>query len=139
MKSYIHDIVRRLLELHGLEERLAVLRRDPDERTNAEALIESMRGNLPVGVLIAHDQMRAKGKRSVAEVRRGFCSGCHLALGVGNVAALRAGDLRQCGNCGRLVYLVDEDEAEGSTPAKPKLQPPARSAGLTSATQLPGR
>jgi hypothetical protein len=31
MTSYIHDFVRRLLELHGLEERMAAVRRDPDE------------------------------------------------------------------------------------------------------------
>jgi predicted nucleic acid-binding Zn-ribbon protein len=120
MKSYIHDIVRRLLELHGLEERLAALRRNPDERTNAEALIESLRANLPTGVLIVHDQMRARGKRSMAEVRHGVCTGCHLALGIGNVAAVRGGEMRRCGNCGRYVYVVDEDEANLASPAKPK-------------------
>ena len=132
MKSYIHDIVRRLLELHGLEERLAALRRDPDERANAEALIESLRANLPMGVLIVHDQMRARGKRSVAEVRRGVCSGCHLALGFGNVAALRGGDMRRCGNCGRYVYLVDEVEADLAPPAKPKRKVATRTARLVS-------
>jgi predicted nucleic acid-binding Zn-ribbon protein len=125
MKSYIHDIVRRLLELHGLEERLAALRRDPDERANAEALIESLRASLPVAVLIIHDQLRARGKRSVAEVRRGVCAGCHLMLGVGNVSALRSGELRRCGNCGRYVYLVDEEAPAAPPPAKP------RSKGLT--------
>jgi predicted nucleic acid-binding Zn-ribbon protein len=132
MKSYIHDVVRRLLELHGLEERLAALRRDPDERTNAEALIESLRANLPLGVLIVHDQMRARGKRSVAEVRRGVCSGCHLALGVGNVAELRGGEMRRCGNCGRYVYLVAEDEANLASPAKPKRRATTRTAKLIS-------
>jgi predicted nucleic acid-binding Zn-ribbon protein len=130
MRSYIHDVVRRLLELQGLEERLAALRRDPDERTNTEALIESLRSNLPVGVLIVHDQMRTKGKRSVAEIRHGVCYGCHLALGIGNVAALRGGELRRCGNCGRYVYLVDENEADPALPAKPKRESPTRNARL---------
>jgi predicted nucleic acid-binding Zn-ribbon protein len=131
MKSYIHDVVRRLLELHGLEERLGALGRDPNERTNTEALIESLRANLPMGVLMVHDQMRARKKRSVAEVRRGVCSGCHLALGVGNVAALRAGELHRCGNCGRYVYVVEEDEIAAALPAKTKRKLPKRRAKPT--------
>jgi hypothetical protein len=110
MKSYTHDIVQRLLELHALEDRLAALSGDK-QRINAESLIKSLRAKLPVGVLLLHDKMRARGKRSVAGVRRGVCSGCHLALGFGNVAAVRAGELRRCGNCGRYVYLVEEEES----------------------------
>lgn len=119
MKSHIHDIVRRLLELHGLEERLAALKRDPDERANAEASIESLRANLPMGVRMVHDQMRSREKRSVAEVRHGVCAGCHLTLGVGNVAAVRTGEMRRCGNCGRYVYLVLEPKS--STPESERL------------------
>lgn len=124
MKSYIHDLVSRLLELHSLEERLAAFPRKRDERTNVETLLESLRANLPVRVLIVHDQMKTKGKRSVAEVRRGVCSGCHLGLAIGNVNALKAGDLRRCGNCGRYLYVVEEEEKNESppppTPANPR-------------------
>lgn len=126
MRSHIHEVVRSLLELHTLEERLAALRRDPAEAANAGALIASLRANLPPGVLIAHDQMRARGRRSVAEVRRGVCSGCHLALGTGNVAAVRAGELRQCGNCGRYVYVVEEEEAAPSPPTTLRRKAPKR-------------
>jgi predicted nucleic acid-binding Zn-ribbon protein len=124
MKSYTHDIVQRLLELHALEDRLAAPSGDA-ERINAEALIKSLRAKLPVGVLILHDKMRARGKRSVAGVRRGVCSGCHLALGVGNVAAVRARELRRCGNCGRYVYVMEEDES--ALPTKAKRKPATRS------------
>lgn len=134
MKSYIHDVVRRLLELHGLEERLAALRRDPDEHTNAQALIESLRANLPMGVLLVHDRMRARGKRSVAEVRQGVCSGCHLAIGVGNVASLRGGEIRRCGHCGRYVYIVEEDEGDVSSPVKPRGPSAKRSARTVAAS-----
>jgi predicted nucleic acid-binding Zn-ribbon protein len=124
MKGVVHEIVRHLLELHRSEERLTA--RDPDERANAHALVESLRVAIPKAVLIVHDQARTRGKRSVAEVRHGVCSGCHLALGVGNVAALRAGELRRCGNCGRYVY-VGEVDGEGTSPAKPRGKPGARS------------
>ena len=81
-----------------------------------DRLIESLRANLPVSVLIIHDRMQGTGKKSVAEVHHGVCAGCHLGLGIGNVAALRRGDLQRCGNCGRYLYLVEEDAAESQRP-----------------------
>jgi predicted nucleic acid-binding Zn-ribbon protein len=117
MKGFVHEIVGHLLELHRSEERLTS--RDPDERADAQALVASLRAAIPKAVLIVHDQARTRGKRSVAEVRRGVCSGCHLALGVGNVAALRAGELRRCGNCGRYVF-VGEVDGEETPAAKPR-------------------
>ena len=121
MKSYIHDIVSRLLELHALEERLQTFPRSRDQTTDVTALIESLRSNLSVGVLLVHDRMRDKGKRSVAEIRRGVCSACHLALAIGNVATLRRGELRRCGNCGCFLYLVEEEE-EQETSSVPALK-----------------
>jgi|GEM_PF-1149584 predicted nucleic acid-binding Zn-ribbon protein len=129
MKSHIHEVVRRLLELHTLEERLAVLRHDPAEAAKTQAQIESVRADLPMNVLMVHDQMRARGRRSVSEIRRGVCSGCHLALGIGNVAAVRAGELRQCGHCARYVYVVEEEQTatQSTVPACTKAQSRARS------------
>ena len=102
-----HDAVRRLLELHSQEEQAAELKRDAEPTTSVDALIESLRGNIPISVLILHDRLRAKGKRSVAAMRHGVCSGCHLALGVGNAAEVERGGLRRCGNCGRYLYPAD--------------------------------
>ena len=119
MKSYIHDIVSRLLELHTLEERLVAFRKSREDPCDVEALIDSLRANIPVPVLIDHHRMRAHGKRSVAEVRHGVCSGCHLVLAVGNVHALTAGALRCCGNCGRYLYIVQgEEEPEPASAAR---------------------
>jgi predicted nucleic acid-binding Zn-ribbon protein len=114
MKSYIEDIVRRLMELHSLEERLAVFQRNHEKSADVQALIESLRANLPVGVLIYHDRFRAAGKRSVAEVRHGVCSGCHMVVPIGTLADLKHGDrLHRCGSCGRFIYLVEEEESDG--------------------------
>lgn len=113
MKSYIGDTVRRLLELHSLEERLRVLGQDKVERVDAQSLIESLRSNLPVRVTICHDRFRAAGKRSVAEVRHGVCSACHMAVPIGVLADLkRDNGLDRCGSCGRYIYLVEEEESD---------------------------
>jgi predicted nucleic acid-binding Zn-ribbon protein len=120
MKSYIHDIVSRLLELRALEERLDTFNRSREDTSDVEALIDSLRANIPLSVLLDYDRMRGRGKRSVAAVCHGVCSACHLALGLGNVAALRRGDLCRCGNCGRYLYLVEEEDepTDSSTPLK---------------------
>jgi len=64
----------------------------------------------------------ARGKRSVAEVRHGVCSGCHIALAIGNAHEIKTGSLRRCGNCGRYLYVVEEDgePTPAQTPAKPR-------------------
>lgn len=113
MRSHIGEIVRRLLEIHALEERLGVLRRDKEESSNVQALIESLRSNLPLSVTLCHDRFRAAGKRSVAEVRHGVCSGCHMVVAIGALADLKHDDgLHRCGNCGRYIYLVEEEESD---------------------------
>lgn len=117
MKNFVHEVVARLLELHSFEERLGVFRQNQEKRVDTQALIGSLRANLPVGILTVHDRMRAKGKKTVAEVRNGVCAGCHLELATGNVAALQRGDLRRCGNCGRYLYLVEEEQAEAELAA----------------------
>lgn len=132
MKTYAHDIVQRLLELQSLEERLDQFQRNKEKTADVQALIESLRGNLPLSVLINHDRMRKKGKASVAQVRHGVCSACHLALAIGNVATLRHGELRRCGNCGRYLYIVEEEEpaavASSAASVRSFLSAPAKSA-----------
>jgi len=112
MKHFVPEFVIRLLELHSLEERLEVFRRNHEKNASTQALIESLRANLPTGILVTHDRFRAAGKKSVAEVRQSVCAGCHLGLAIGNMAELRRGDLKRCGNCGRYLYLVEQEPAE---------------------------
>lgn len=125
MKMYAHDTVRRLMELEALEERLALFQRKHENCADVQALIESLRANLSVGVLIGHDRMRSKGKSSVVAVLHSVCSGCHLALALGNIAALRRGDMRQCGNCGRDLYLLEEGEDQRRSTARAQEGRPA--------------
>lgn len=133
MKNLVDDTVARLLELQSLEERLEEFRRDHEKCADVLALIESLRANLPVTALINHDRMHKQGKASVAAVRHGVCSGCHLTLAVGNVHALRAGTLHRCGNCGRYLYLgQEEDEERATTVAAVKQKTPATKSPVTS-------
>ena len=118
MISRAHEIVRRLLALAALDQRLATLKHDGKAATNVAALIESLRANIPPGVLLAHDRMRGRERRCVAEVRHGVCGGCHLALARGNIAAVRQGELYRCGNCGRYLYLGEEEAPAEAASAK---------------------
>jgi predicted nucleic acid-binding Zn-ribbon protein len=134
MKSYIHDMVSRLLELHALEERLATFEKSREDTSDVRALIESLRANVPFPILIWHDRLRARGTRSVAEVRHGVCSGCHLGLAVGNVNALGTGGMQRCGNCGRYLYFVEEE----SEPAPPPTAAKTHRKALKESTATPG-
>lgn len=118
VNSQVNEIIQRLLELAALEERLTTLKRDGETAASVNTLMESLRTNIPLGFLITHDRMRSRGRSCLAEVQHGVCTACHLALAVGNVAAVRHGDLHRCGNCGRYLYIVEEEEpAEAASSA----------------------
>lgn len=112
MKSFVHNIVHSLLELQTLEDRFQLFRRNNKRVTEVQAQIDSLRADLPAQILAVHDRFQAQGKRSIAEVRHDVCTGCRLQLASGNASALRRGDLRRCGNCGRYLYVVDEDPSD---------------------------
>jgi predicted nucleic acid-binding Zn-ribbon protein len=101
-----------------LRQKLDGLNRLEDERTPAqlsgrstldgEALIESLRANVPLNVLLQHDRLRARGKRSVADLRQGVCSGCHMSQPSGTVLEVkRESALVKCDYCGRFLFLAD--------------------------------
>lgn len=108
MNTRIQDTVRRLMELQSLEDRLAVFDLDATKAAEVQASITSLRTKAPANVLTHHDRLRARGKRSVAEVRRGVCCGCHLSVASGLVADIRRGILHKCENCSRFLYFVEE-------------------------------
>lgn len=131
MKCHVHALVRRLMQLSSLEAQLAKLKYDGKEAIGIVELIESQRDKIPVGVLLGHDRKRRQGRLSVAEVCHGVCAGCHLALGIGNVAAVRRGELRSCGNCGRYLYSMEDESQTGAACS-------SATAGPSLATANPG-
>lgn len=71
--------------------------------------IERLRRILPASILGHHDRMLQRGKASIAAVRDGVCSACHLRLPKGHLARLRsARDLEVCDNCGTFICLPAE-------------------------------
>jgi len=114
----IADLRQRLEQLNQLEDDGALAKRTGRSALNSEALMESLRANMPVGVLAHHDRLRARGRRSVAEVRHGVCSGCHMSLPTGLQAEVqRESTLLKCETCGRFIFPA-EVSVEPPLPAK---------------------
>ncbi len=125
MNTQIQEMVRRLAELHGLEDRLHLLQRNHEQSADVRARIETLRARIPVGVVAHHDRLRARGKRSMAEVRQGVCGGCHMRVAIGLIPVLRRRDsLIPCENCGRLLVLTEE-RPEHRVPASAAARPSA--------------
>lgn len=100
---------QRLEQLNQLEDDGTLAKRTGRSALNSEALMESLRANMPVGVLAHHDHLRARGRRSVAEVRHGVCSGCHMSLPTGLQAEVQhESTLLKCETCGRFIFPAVE-------------------------------
>ncbi len=113
-KERLPDLQRKLEQLNRLEEEANTVQRAGHSTLECEALIESLRSNLPPSVLAQHDRHRARGRCSVAEVRNGVCSGCHMSLPVGAVSEVRRkSTLMRCDYCSRFIFLA-ANESEGS-------------------------
>ncbi len=118
----IADLRQRLEQLNELEDEHAQARKSGRSALNSEALMESLRANIPLGVLTQHDRLRARGRRSIAEIHGSVCSGCHMGLPSGTMMEVkRASMLVKCDYCGRFVFLTDpEAPASATLPTKEK-------------------
>jgi predicted nucleic acid-binding Zn-ribbon protein len=52
-----------------------------------------------------YERVRLARGQAVAKVERGRCLGCHIAVPTSQWQKARAGDLIQCNNCSRVLYL----------------------------------
>lgn len=52
-----------------------------------------------------YERIRLAMGQAVVKVERGRCLGCHIAVPTGQWQKARAGDLIQCNNCSRILYL----------------------------------
>ncbi len=110
-------IIQQLFDLQGLE--LGPKANSPATRREAEAL----RVQLPETVLGHYDRLVSRGKKAVALVRHGVCTGCMMRLASGlHAALLRNDDICVCDNCARYLMLA-HDEVPGAALAPP---PPAK-------------
>ena len=127
MNDYFAETRQRLTELNRLEDEGAVTRRSGRSALDSEVRIESLRANIPLTALLQHDRLRARGRRSVSEVRNGVCSGCHVSLPSGTLLDVkRESALVKCDYCGRFAFLAEEESTPALPQATPKEKPPGR-------------
>ena len=97
--------IQQLLELQGLE--LGPRAGSPAVRREIEAL----RQQVPAPILGHFDRLITRGKKAVATVRRGVCTGCQMQLPSGSYAKLlRDDDICVCDNCARYLLLAPVEE-----------------------------
>jgi predicted nucleic acid-binding Zn-ribbon protein len=56
-------------------------------------------------VLNTYEQLKLTKGQAVVKVERGRCLGCHITVPTSQWQKARAGDLIQCNNCSRILYL----------------------------------
>jgi predicted nucleic acid-binding Zn-ribbon protein len=97
-----------------ISERLWTLQSKLSQRgvdaSTKEDLIRELRQGIPEAVLARVDQSWTRGKKAVASVRRGVCTECHIQVPKALLIALTIdGGTHLCGNCGRYLYLSEEE------------------------------
>ena len=112
-----------------MEKLLAVQKLELDTKPltlEHEAEVLKLREQLPAPILGHFDRLIARGKKGAAIARDGACGECHLRLPSGTMAALAyTNEVHLCDNCGRYLYLP-EDEPLGLTDSPPPAIAPAR-------------
>ena len=95
----MNSIVEDLLLLHNLE--LGETTQTPE--------ISEVRQKIPARELVRYDRLRSRGKKGVALVRNGVCTGCHIAMPSAKINALiLSKNVLTCDNCGCFLYLSPE-------------------------------
>jgi predicted nucleic acid-binding Zn-ribbon protein len=104
-KQDINGLMEKMFELQTLEFEETI-------QPTTEKRIASLRAQIPVPILAHYDRLCARGKKGVALLRHQTCTGCHMRVPLGVILELnRHEDVRCCDNCGRYLYLR-EDEVE---------------------------
>ena len=55
--------------------------------------------------LSVYERIRLARGQAVVKVERGRCLGCHIAVPTSQWQKAKAGDVIQCNNCSRILYL----------------------------------
>jgi uncharacterized protein len=107
-------------EVHTSNEKLEFLQRDWGEKQlslghskgEVEAEIRELEGawhnevaSIDPEALDLYNRLKSACGWAVARVEGGKCEGCHIALPTGQWQKARSGEIVQCNNCGRILYL----------------------------------
>jgi predicted nucleic acid-binding Zn-ribbon protein len=123
------QVMETMLALQNLELRS----RDPAPEVKRQT--EALRQKIPESLLTQFDRWLARRRKAVAVVHHGVCGECHIRLAVGVVGALAFGEeIQRCGNCGRFLYLPEDEPAYSATPAA-TAKPTRRAKGASTRVQ----
>lgn len=87
----------------------------------SQSEIDQLRKSIPDPVLAHYDRLVARGKKGVAIVKNGACTGCYMRLATGTMQILmRREDIQLCDTCGRYLYLPEQSAAPTEGPAPKK-------------------
>jgi predicted nucleic acid-binding Zn-ribbon protein len=82
------------------------------EKSEVETVLAKLSGDrngllqqIDSEVLNTYEQLRLTKGQAVVKVERGRCLGCHITVPTSQWQKARAGDLIQCNNCSRILYL----------------------------------
>lgn len=99
--SVVKKIISNLLALQAMP-----LETPDTDSTDAR----SLREQIPAHILDRFDKFILRGKKGVALVQNGVCKGCQIQLPLNVINSLIMGlDALTCGNCGRYLFLSDEE------------------------------
>jgi predicted nucleic acid-binding Zn-ribbon protein len=96
------------------------------QTSESKAEMAKLRDKVPTPILAHYERLVSRGKKGVAIARAGVCSECHLLITSGRLISLVYTDeVQLCDNCGRYLYLP-EDEPIGLSQPKPAPPAPTR-------------
>lgn len=114
---------------------LALQKFEFDDRSGtaeSQAEMAKLRDQVPPPILAHYERLVGRGKKGVAIARHGVCSECHLRITSGRLVSLvYTNEIQLCDNCGRYLYLPDDEPLGLSyAPASPPvpLKNPSRRA-----------
>jgi predicted nucleic acid-binding Zn-ribbon protein len=108
----MNDVIANLLTLQEIQF---------GSRKSTQSEIETLRKTVPEPILGHYDRLIARGKKGVAVVKNGTCTGCYMRLASGTLQILmRRADIQLCDTCGRYLYLSETAEAAPTEPAPKK-------------------
>lgn len=91
-----------------------------NDTAQIRARIEAIRSEVPGPILAHYDRLLQRGKKGVALVRHGVCTGCQMRLATGVHAALiRDEDIAMCDTCARYLLLAPEAAEPAPAPKPP--------------------
>jgi len=76
------------------------------ELTALEAKRRDLVAALEPAMVQFYERLRAGKGLAVVTVEQGVCSGCRISLFTAQLRQARMGNLVQCGNCGRILYVA---------------------------------